>query len=264
MGLRTRCPAPIGGTRHARSPARLEASSFTALRRAELIVLFGVLTVFTPFAVDMYMPAMPTIAREFHAPTAAIEHSLASYFLGLAVGQAVVGPLSDRFGRKLPLLIGLVLYVVGSLACALAPGPLTLDTARFFQATGGCAGTVLARACVRDIYPPGDASRIFAQMLLILAVSPLFAPLFGGWMMLVADWRWIFWGAGGTGAAGLAVGGPAAAGNPSRLRPRHPSGGGGARLLGHRQRQMFSSAMCCRPPSPAPGFMSISPNGRMW
>src|SRR5689334_20649948 len=69
--------------------ARLEASSFTALRRAELIVLFGVLTVFTPFAVDMYMPAMPTIAREFHAPTAAIEHSLASYFLGLAVGQAV-------------------------------------------------------------------------------------------------------------------------------------------------------------------------------
>src|ERR1700760_2502093 len=123
-------------------PAFVKAADLSPPRRFELIFLFGVLTVFTPFAVDMYMPALPTIARDFHVSIAAVEHSLASYFLGLAVGQAVVGPLSDRFGRKLPLLIGLALYVLGSLACALAKGPVALDIARFIQATGGCAGTV--------------------------------------------------------------------------------------------------------------------------
>jgi DHA1 family bicyclomycin/chloramphenicol resistance-like MFS transporter len=163
------------------------------MRRVELIVLLGALTTFTPFAVDMYMPALPAIAREFGAPIADVEHSLTAYVLGLAIGQAAVGPLSDRFGRRLPLLLGLALYVVGSLACALAQGPLALDLARFAQATGGCAGTVLARAVVRDTFPPGEAARIFAQLLLILSVSPLFAPLFGGWLMLVASWRWVFW-----------------------------------------------------------------------
>ena len=156
------------------------AFALTPARRFELIFLFGVLTVFSPLAIDMYLPALPTIARDFHVSISAIEHSLASYFLGVAVGQAVVGPLSDRFGRRVPLLAGLGLYVLGSAICALAPGPLSLDAARFIQAMGGCAGSVLARACVRDIFPPGEASRIFAQMLLVLSVSPLFAPLFGG------------------------------------------------------------------------------------
>src|SRR6185312_5256109 len=133
------------------------------------------------------------------------EHSLASYFLGVAVGQAIVGPLSDRFGRKLPLLIGLGFYVLGSAVCALSPGPLSLDAARFVQATGGCAGSVLARACVRDIFPPGEAARIFAQMLLVLAVSPLFAPLFGGWLLLIADWRDLFWIQGGLAALTVAT-----------------------------------------------------------
>ena len=181
------------------------APKFSAARRFELIALFGLLTTFTPIAVDMYMPALPTIGREFHTSIAAVEHSLAAYFLGVAIGQAVVGPLSDRFGRKTPLLIGLALYVLGSMACALAEGPFTLDAARFVQACGGCAGTVLARACVRDLFPPGEASRIFAQMLLILSVSPLFAPLFGGWLMLVANWRWMFWIQGGLAVLAMAA-----------------------------------------------------------
>ena len=178
----------------------------TPARRAELIFLFGTLTVFTPIAIDMYLPALPVIADEFHASIAVIEHSLASYFLGVAFGQAVVGPVSDRFGRKLPLLVGMGLYVLGSCVCALSPGPVSLDAARFVQATGGCAGSVLARACVRDIFPPGEAARIFAQMLLVLSVSPLFAPLFGGWLLLVASWRDLFWIQGGLAAlAALAV-----------------------------------------------------------
>jgi DHA1 family bicyclomycin/chloramphenicol resistance-like MFS transporter len=167
--------------------------NLTKGRRFELIALFGLLTVFTPIAVDLYMPAFPAMAREFGTPVAAVEHSLAAYFLGMAVGQAAIGPLSDRYGRRRPLIVGMLLYVLGSVACALAPGPLTLDAVRVVQAIGGCASTVLARACVRDIFPPGDAARIFAQMLLILSVSPLFAPLVGGWLLLVADWRAGFW-----------------------------------------------------------------------
>ncbi|HXS08271.1 MAG TPA: multidrug effflux MFS transporter [Rhizomicrobium sp.] len=171
----------------------IRGETLTASRRFELIFLFGALTVFTPIAIDMYLPALPAIAGEFHSSIAVVEHSLASYFLGVAVGQAVVGPLSDRFGRKIPLLVGLGFYVLGSAVCALSPGPLSLDAARFVQATGGCAGSVLARACVRDIFPPGQAARIFAQMLLVLSVSPLFAPLFGGWLLLIGSWRDLFW-----------------------------------------------------------------------
>ena len=167
--------------------------ALTPARRFELIALFGVLTVFTPIAVDLYMPAFPAMAREFGSSIAAIEHSLAAYFLGLAVGQAAIGPLSDRYGRRRPLIIGMALYIIGSIACALAPNPLALDAARIVQALGGCAAVVLARACVRDIFPPGEAARIFSQMLLILSVSPLFAPLVGGWILLVADWRMSFW-----------------------------------------------------------------------
>jgi DHA1 family bicyclomycin/chloramphenicol resistance-like MFS transporter len=172
-------------------------TEITGIRRFELIVLFGVLTIFTPIGIDLYLPALPTIAREFGTPIAAIEHSLAAFFLGLCLGQAAIGPLSDRFGRRWPILIGLLLYIAGATGCALAQGPLTLDAARFVEAAGACAGTVLARACVRDLFPPQQAARIFAQMLLILSVSPLFAPFVGGWMLPLTGWRSLFWLQGG-------------------------------------------------------------------
>jgi len=171
-------------------PLRAE---ITGLRRLELIALFGVLTVFTPIGIDLYLPALPTIAAEFKTSIAAVEHSLASFFLGLCLGQAMVGPISDRFGRRWPILAGLGLYILGATGCALAQGPITLDIARFVEAVGGCAGTVLARACVRDIFPPQEAARIFAQMLLILSVSPLFAPFVGGWLLPITGWRSLFW-----------------------------------------------------------------------
>jgi DHA1 family bicyclomycin/chloramphenicol resistance-like MFS transporter len=171
-------------------PARAE---ITGIRRLELIVLFGVLTVFTPIGIDLYLPALPTIAAEFKTPIAAVEHSLASFFLGLCLGQAMIGPISDRFGRRWPILAGLALYVLGATGCALAEGPITLDIARFVEAVGGCAGTVLARACVRDLFRPDEAARIFAQMLLILSVSPLFAPFVGGWLLPLTGWRSLFW-----------------------------------------------------------------------
>ena len=169
------------------------SDSFTRAQRFELIALFGVLTVFTPIGIDLYLPALPAIAAEFHAPISAIEHSLAAFFLGLCLGQAMIGPVSDRFGRRWPILIGLLLYILGAVGCALAKDPITLDLARFVEAVGGCAGTVLARACVRDLFPPQEAARIFAQMLLILSVSPLFAPFVGGWLLPLTGWRSLFW-----------------------------------------------------------------------
>ena len=92
-------------------------AEITGLRRIELIALFGILTVFTPIGIDLYLPALPTIAREFGTPIAAIEHSMAAFFLGLCVGQVMIGPLSDRFGRRWPILIGLLLYIAGAAAC---------------------------------------------------------------------------------------------------------------------------------------------------
>ena len=176
----------------------LTRTEITGIRRIELIALFGVLTVFTPIGVDLYLPALPTIAHEFGTSISAVEHSLASFFLGLCVGQAMVGPLSDRFGRRWPILGGLALYILGATGCALAQNPVTLDIARFVEALGGSAATVLARACVRDLFPPQQAARIFAQMLLILSVSPLFAPFVGGWMLPVTGWRSLFWLQGGS------------------------------------------------------------------
>lgn len=170
----------------------------TSARRLELILLFGILTVFTPIGIDMYLPAMPAMARDFASPIADIEHSLAAFFLGLCLGQAAIGPLSDRFGRRQPIIGGLVLYVLGSAVCALAPDPISLDVARFFQAVGCSSCTVLARACVRDLFPPREAARIFAQMLLILSVSPLFAPFLGGWLLPLTGWRGLFWVQGGS------------------------------------------------------------------
>ncbi|HKQ11715.1 MAG TPA: multidrug effflux MFS transporter [Rhizomicrobium sp.] len=171
--------------------------NITGFRRIELIALFGLLTVITPIGIDLYLPALPTIARDFDVSIAAIEHSLAAFFLGLCLGHVMIGPLSDRFGRRWPILGGLGLYILGAIGCALARDPITLDIARFVEAVGGCAGTVLARACVRDLFPPDQAARIFAQMLLILAASPLFAPFVGGWLLPLTGWRSLFWLQGG-------------------------------------------------------------------
>jgi len=169
------------------------SETFSRARRLELIVMCGILTVFIPIGIDLYLPALPTIAQEYGTPIAAIEHSMAAYFLGICVGQAMVGPLSDRFGRRWPIILGLGLYALGSTGCAMAQGPLTLDAMRFVQALGGCAPTVLSRAVVRDLFPPKEAARIFAQMLLILSVSPLFAPFVGGFLLPLSGWRSLFW-----------------------------------------------------------------------
>ncbi len=147
---------------------------------------------FAPMSIDMYLPGLPAIAAEFGVKTAAAQYTLASFFVGLALGQAIHGPLADRYGRKPPLYAGLALYVVASIGCALAADIVTLTALRFVQAVGGCAGLVIARAVVRDRFDAHTSARVFSLLMLVMGLAPILAPLAGGWILTLAGWRAIF------------------------------------------------------------------------
>jgi DHA1 family bicyclomycin/chloramphenicol resistance-like MFS transporter len=162
----------------------------------------------------MYRPALPALGEEFGASTGQVQRSVASFFLGLAVGQGFYGPLSDRFGRTRPLYVGLSLFVLASIGCALAPSINFLIAARFFQALGACAGPVIARAVVRDLFEPKEAVHVFSLLVLVMGVSPVLAPIAGSQMLGFFEWRAIFWVIAFIGALGLA-------GTFIRLRETH-------------------------------------------
>ncbi len=146
-----------------------------------------------PLSVDMYLPALPAIATDLAARYAAVQQSLSAFVLGLAAGQLLFGPLSDRVGRRPVLALGLTLYVIASGALALADDVLQLVLLRLLQALGGAAGVVLARAIVRDLWQGVEAARALAFVMLVTGTAPLLAPLVGGWLLLFAGWRAIFW-----------------------------------------------------------------------
>jgi DHA1 family bicyclomycin/chloramphenicol resistance-like MFS transporter len=158
-----------------------------------LTLLLGLLTALGPFAIDMYLPGLPQIAATLHATSGDAERTVSVFFLGMAMGQLFHGPFSDRVGRRLPLFGGVTLFVAASIGCALAPSIEVLWAMRFLQAIGGCAGVVVARAVVRDRYEPRETVRIFSLLTLVLGISPILAPLFGGFVLLVGDWRTVFW-----------------------------------------------------------------------
>jgi DHA1 family bicyclomycin/chloramphenicol resistance-like MFS transporter len=141
----------------------------------------------------MYLPSLPTLERAFTASTAEVQRTLASFFLGFALGQALYGPLVDRFGRKPPLYVGLVLFGVASMACAMAPSIETLTALRFLQAIGACSGVVVARAMVRDLFAPQETARIYSALMLVMGLAPILAPLLGGYLLLWFGWQAIFW-----------------------------------------------------------------------
>src|SRR5439155_8140500 len=162
-------------------------------RHTELIILLGALTAFAPVSIDMYLPALPTIGAAFGAEPGRVQLSLASFFLGLATGQAFYGPISDRFGRKRPLYAGLALFTMASAGCALAASIDTLIVLRFFQALDACSGQVIARAVVRDLFEARECARVFSLLLLVMGVSPILAPLVGGQIIGWFEWRVVFW-----------------------------------------------------------------------
>jgi DHA1 family bicyclomycin/chloramphenicol resistance-like MFS transporter len=171
----------------------LSIASGIRRRHSELIVLLGALTAFAPVSIDMYLPALPTIGLAFKAAAGQVQLSLAAFFLGLAVGQAFYGPISDRFGRKQPLYAGLVLFAIASAGCALSTSIDMLIVLRFFQALGACSGQVIARAVVRDLFEPRESARVFSLLLLVMGVSPILAPLVGGQILQWFEWRVVFW-----------------------------------------------------------------------
>lgn len=176
----------------------------TSHRSTEIIILLGALTAFAPLSVDMYLPSLPSLAVAFSAAPGHVQLSLASFFLGLAIGQAFYGPISDRFGRKRPLYFGLVLFVLASAGCALASSINALIVLRFFAALGACSGQVIARAMVRDLFEGREAVRVFSLLILVMGASPALAPLLGGQILVWFEWRFIFGLLTVLGAIGLA------------------------------------------------------------
>lgn len=174
-------------------------------RPRSLTLILAALIAFGPLSVDMYLPALPTIQHEFATNAAAVQITLSTYLLGLAVGQMLYGPLSDRIGRKRPLYAGLVIYIFASVGCAMAPDITTLQVMRFLQAIGGCAGMVISRAVVRDLFDHQEAARVYSLLILVMGVAPILAPSIGGRVLVLIGWRAIFLGLALFGAACLAA-----------------------------------------------------------
>jgi len=167
-----------------------------------LPLLLGSLIAIGPVSVDMYLPAFPTIAREFHEPSAP-GLSLAAYFAGLAIGQMSQGPFSDRIGRRTPILLGLLIYTIASVGCALAWNGASLSVFRLLAAFGGSAAVVIPRAMVRDLADGPAAAMLFSKLMLVMGAAPIIAPIIGSSIVMLGSWRWIFVIAAAYGIAGI-------------------------------------------------------------
>ncbi|WP_349876070.1 multidrug effflux MFS transporter [Micromonospora sp. HUAS YX12] len=172
--------------------ARPTADRTTASTGVTLLVLLGSLTAIGPLSLDMYLPAFPAMTRDLGADQAGIQLSLTTCLIGLALGQLVTGPLSDRWGRRRPVLVGVVAYTVLALACAAAPNAPLLAAARFAQGVAGGMGVVVARAVVRDLYSGRDAAKYFSRLTLVFGVAPVAAPGVGSLVLRFGSWRAVF------------------------------------------------------------------------
>jgi DHA1 family bicyclomycin/chloramphenicol resistance-like MFS transporter len=168
-----------------------------------LPILLGFLQAVGPISTDMYLPAFPAIEHSFHAPDGSAQITLGTWVLGIAIGQLMQGSLADRFGRRGPLLLGTVVYTLGSAGCALSGGIGVMSAWRFVAAVGASASMVIPRAIVRDISEGQDAARLMSQLILVLGAAPILAPTFGGAVLQIGSWRTIFWINAGYGALAL-------------------------------------------------------------
>ncbi len=154
---------------------------------------FGALMAIGPFSINMYLPSLPTLQREFGAHPAEVQLTLAVYFIGMALGQIPYGALADRWGRRPPMLLGVILYTIATLGCALATSIDMMIACRFLQALGDCSIMVIVRAIVRDLFSPLEGAKVLSTLLLVMGVAPIMGPLIGGWIMVGFGWHAIFW-----------------------------------------------------------------------
>lgn len=160
--------------------------------RVRLIVLLGALSAFAPLSIDMYLPALPELRRELTASASQAQLTLSACLIGLAFGQLLAGPVSDIFGRRRPLLVGVAAYGAGSLLCAVAPSIPLLVTFRFVQGFAGAAGIVIARAIVRDLHSGPALARFFSVLMLVSGSAPILAPILGAQLLRFTTWRGVF------------------------------------------------------------------------
>jgi MFS transporter, DHA1 family, multidrug resistance protein len=173
------------------SPDRPTASA-PDTPRLRLVLILGALIALGPLTIDMYLPALPTIATELAVPSATIQLTLTGTLLGLGLGQLVVGPLSDALGRRVPLLAGTALHVLASLICLVAPNVAVLGGARLLQGLGAAAGAVIAMAVVRDLYTGRPAAVLISRLILVMGAAPIVAPTLGSWLLAFTSWRGVF------------------------------------------------------------------------
>ncbi|GAA3750367.1 multidrug effflux MFS transporter [Streptomyces tremellae] len=192
-------PAPAAGTAPAAETGPTDGASaggaaVVPARRAGLLLtlVLGGLTALPPLSTDMYLPALPAVTNSLHAPAATVQITLTACLIGMALGQIVIGPMSDKWGRRRPLLVGMGVYVAASVVCALAPNAEVLITVRLIQGLAGAAGVVISRAVARDLFDGVAMARFFSSLMLVSGVAPIVAPVFGGQMLRFTDWRGIF------------------------------------------------------------------------
>lgn len=157
------------------------------------IMILGLIIAIGPLSIDMYLPALPSMAKDFGVATSLMSNSVPAYFVGLVVGQLFYGPISDRIGRIKPLYVGMVLYVIASVLCATTHNEYVLFVARTLQALGACVGAVVTRAMIRDRLHPTQMAKAFSLMVLVMGIAPILAPSLGSLLLQVASWRVIFW-----------------------------------------------------------------------
>lgn len=184
-------------------PGRADPQEGRPALRLQFVL--GTLLAFASISTDLYLPALPAMSRDLGASQGAIEMTISAYLLGFGLGQLFWGPVSDRYGRRVPVALGIAVFVIGSVGCALAADALQIVGWRVVQALGASAGVVLGRAIVRDLYDRDHAARLLSTLMTIVAIAPLIGPLAGAQLLELASWRAIFWLLVAIGAATVAA-----------------------------------------------------------
>lgn len=184
---------------------RTVGAAYDGTSSRRIMAILALLMAFASISTDFYLPALPTMVRALHASAGSMEFTISGFLVGFSLGQLVWGPIGDRFGRRLPVIIGVVFFVIGSAGCALATGAASIIACRLVQAFGASACVVLARAMVRDLHAGDKAARMLSTLMTVMAIAPLIGPILGGQILAFAGWRVIFWTLVGVGLLTLAA-----------------------------------------------------------